>query len=33
MKFHTKYSSFNTRRHREYINISSEVEEAARSQE
>lgn len=28
MKFHTKYVTFNTKRHREYVNITSEVEEA-----
>ena len=28
MKFHTKYLTFNTKRHREYINITSDVEEA-----
>ncbi len=30
MKFHTKYLTFNTRKHREYINITHEVEEALR---
>ncbi len=30
MKFHTKYLWFNTERKREYINITSEVEEALR---
>ena len=30
MKFHTKYLTFHTKRHREYINITSEVEEALR---
>ena len=29
MKFHTKYLTFNTKRHREYINITSELEEAS----
>ena len=28
MKFHTKYLWFNTKKHREYINITREVEEA-----
>jgi len=28
MKFHTKYVTFNTKRHREYVNITSEVQEA-----
>lgn len=28
MKFHTKYLWFNTKHHREYINITDEVEEA-----
>jgi secondary thiamine-phosphate synthase enzyme len=28
MKFHTKYLTFNTKKHREYINITREVEEA-----
>ena len=28
MKFHTKYLWFNTTKHREYINITNEVEEA-----
>jgi len=28
MKFHTKYVTFNTKRRREYVNITSEVEEA-----
>lgn len=27
MKFHTKYLTFNTRKHREYLNITAEVEE------
>ncbi len=30
MKFHTKYLWFNTKRKREYINITAEVEEALR---
>ena len=30
MKFHTKYLTFQTKRHREYINITSDVEEALR---
>ena len=30
MKFHTDYLWFNTDRHREYINITTEVEEAVR---
>lgn len=30
MKFHTKYLTFNTQKHREYINITHEVEEALR---
>lgn len=30
MTFHTKYLTFNTRKHREYINITNEVEEALR---
>ena len=30
MKSHTKYLWFNTQRHREYINITSEVEQAVR---
>ncbi len=30
MKFHTKYLTFNTRHHREYINITREVEAAVR---
>ena len=30
MKFHTKYLTFNTKNHREYINITSDVEEALR---
>ena len=30
MKFHTKYLTFHTKKHREYINITSEVEEALR---
>ncbi len=28
MKFHTKYLTFNTRKHREYLNITPEVNEA-----
>lgn len=28
MKFHTKYLTFNTKQHREYINITHEVEDA-----
>ena len=28
MKFHTKYLTFNTKKHREYINITGEVREA-----
>jgi len=28
MKFHTEYLTFNTREHREYINITSEVQDA-----
>ena len=28
MKFHTKYLTFNTKKHREYINITEEVREA-----
>ncbi|GAK54474.1 hypothetical protein U14_05760 [Candidatus Moduliflexus flocculans] len=28
MKFHTKYLTFQTKKHREYINITSEVEQA-----
>lgn len=28
MKFHTKYLTFQTKKHREYINITSEVERA-----
>ena len=28
MKFHTKYLWFNTQNHREYINITHEVEQA-----
>ncbi len=28
MKFHTKYLWFNTKKHREYINITNEVEQA-----
>lgn len=28
MTFHTKYLTFNTRKHREYINITNEIEEA-----
>ena len=28
MKFHTKYLTFNTKKHREYINITRDVEEA-----
>ena len=30
MKFHTKYLTFNTKKHREYINITNEVEGALR---
>jgi secondary thiamine-phosphate synthase enzyme len=30
MKFHTTYLTFNTNKHREYLNITSEVEEALR---
>lgn len=30
MKFHTKYLTFNTKNHREYINITSDVEDALR---
>jgi len=30
MKFHTKYLTFNTKKHREYINITHDVEEALR---
>jgi secondary thiamine-phosphate synthase enzyme len=30
MTFHTKYLTFNTRKHREYINITNEVDEALR---
>ena len=30
MTFHTKYLTFNTRKHREYINITNEVEDALR---
>ena len=30
MKFHTEYLSFNTKQHREYINITSEVSGALR---
>jgi secondary thiamine-phosphate synthase enzyme len=30
MKFHTKYLSFNTQKHREYVNMTREVEEALR---
>ncbi|MCP4402008.1 MAG: YjbQ family protein [bacterium] len=30
MTFHTKYLTFNTRKHREYINITNEVEETLR---
>ena len=33
MKFYTDYLWFNTSKHREYINISSEVEEAVRKSE
>ncbi|MCD7780319.1 MAG: secondary thiamine-phosphate synthase enzyme YjbQ [Candidatus Gastranaerophilales bacterium] len=28
MKFHTKYLWFNTKKHREYINITNEIEQA-----
>ncbi len=28
MKFHTEYLTFNTRKHREYVNITDKVEEA-----
>jgi secondary thiamine-phosphate synthase enzyme len=28
MKFHTKYLTFNTKKHREYINITRDVDEA-----
>lgn len=31
MNVHTKYLTFNTTKHREYINITSEVEEALRA--
>lgn len=30
MKFHTEYLTFNTRRKREYVNITTEVEDALR---
>ncbi len=30
MRFHTKYLTFNTKKHRDYINITHEVEEALR---
>ena len=30
MKFHTKYVTFNTQKHREYVNMTHEVEEALR---
>ena len=30
MTFHTKYLTFNTREHREYINITNEVDDALR---
>jgi secondary thiamine-phosphate synthase enzyme len=30
MKFHTKYLTFNTKKHRDYINITHDVEEALR---
>jgi secondary thiamine-phosphate synthase enzyme len=30
MKFHTKYLTFNTQKHREYVNMTHEVEEALR---
>jgi len=30
MKFHTKYLTFDTNKHREYINITAEVENAVR---
>ncbi len=30
MKFHTEYLTFNTKKHREYINITPEVEEAVK---
>lgn len=30
MKFHTKYLTINTKQHREYLNITSEVEDALR---
>jgi secondary thiamine-phosphate synthase enzyme len=30
MKFHTKYLTFNTQKHREYVNMTREVEEALR---
>lgn len=30
MKFHTKYLTFQTKKHREYLNITPEVEEALR---
>jgi secondary thiamine-phosphate synthase enzyme len=31
MKFHTEYVTFNTRREREYINMTAKVEEAVRA--
>jgi len=31
MKFHTQYLTFNTKKHREYINITSEVEKVVRA--
>ncbi len=31
MKFHTQYLTFNTKKHREYINITSEVEKAVQA--
>jgi secondary thiamine-phosphate synthase enzyme len=31
MKFHTQYLTFNTKKHREYINITPEVEKAVRA--
>jgi secondary thiamine-phosphate synthase enzyme len=30
MKFHTKYLTFNTQKHREYVNMTHEVEEVLR---
>jgi len=30
MKFHTEYLTFNTRNHREYVNITSDVEKAVK---